>query len=53
MTEVLILQTCETLSNREAVEMVRFNIKWKYALCVPTNYEAFKRWYKKDSFLYE
>ena len=43
LTKVLILQTYETLSDREALEMVRFNIKWKYALNVPINYEGFDR----------
>ena len=43
LTKVLILQTYEHLSDREALEMVRFNIKWKYALDVPIDYEGFDR----------
>jgi len=43
LTKVLILETYENLSDREALEMVRFNIKWKYALDVPLNYEGFDR----------
>ena len=41
MTKVLILQHYEGLSDRQALEMLRFNIKWKYALNVPLNYEGF------------
>ena len=43
LTKVLILQYYENLSDREALEMVRFNIKWKYALSVPIDYEGFDR----------
>lgn len=43
LTKVLILETYENLSDREALEMVRFNIKWKYALGVPIDYEGFDR----------
>jgi len=43
ITKVLILETYEDLSDREALEMVRFNIKWKYALDVPIDYEGFDR----------
>ena len=43
LTKVLILETYENLSDREALEMLRFNIKWKYALDVPINYEGFDR----------
>jgi len=43
LTKVLILQNYENLSDREALEMVRFNIKWKYALDVPVGYEGFDR----------
>ena len=43
ITKVLILETYEDLSDREALEMVRFNIKWKYALDVPMDYEGFDR----------
>ncbi|MEA1964802.1 MAG: IS1182 family transposase [Candidatus Aerophobetes bacterium] len=43
LTKVLILQNYENLSDREALEMVRFNIKWKYALDVPIDYEGFDR----------
>lgn len=43
LTKVLILQNYENLSDREALEMVRFNIKWKYALNVPMDYEGFDR----------
>ena len=41
MTKVLILQHYEGLSDRQALEMLRFNIKWKYALNVPVGYEGF------------
>ncbi len=34
ITKVLILETYEDFSDREALEMMRFNIKWKYALDV-------------------
>lgn len=43
ITKVLILETYEHLSDREALEMLRFNIKWKYALDVPIDYEGFDR----------
>jgi len=43
ITKVLILETYEHLSDREALEMLRFNIKWKYALDVPLDYEGFDR----------
>lgn len=43
ITKVLILETYEDLSDREALEMLRFNIKWKYALDVPLDYEGFDR----------
>ena len=43
ITKVLILQHYEHLSDRQALEMVRFNIKWKYALDVPIGYEGFDR----------
>jgi len=43
LTKVLILENYETLSDRETLEMVRFNIKWKYALDVPIGYEGFDR----------
>ncbi len=43
ITKVLILQTYEHLSDREALEVLRFNIKWKYALDVPMDYEGFDR----------
>ena len=43
ITKVLILETYENLSDREALELVRFNIKWKYALDVPMDYEGFDR----------
>ena len=43
LTKVLILENYETLSDREALEMLRFNIKWKYALDVPIGYEGFDR----------
>lgn len=43
LTKVLILETYENLSDREALEMLRFNIKWKYALDVPLDYEGFDR----------
>ena len=43
LTKVLILETYEDLSDREALEMLRFNIKWKYALDVPLDYEGFDR----------
>ena len=43
ITKVLILQNYENLSDREALEMLRFNIKWKYALNVPVGYEGFDR----------
>jgi len=39
LTKVLILQNYENLSDREALEMLRFDIRWKYAL----NYEGFDR----------
>jgi hypothetical protein len=37
------LQNYENLSDREALEMLRFNIKWKYALNVPVDHESFDR----------
>jgi len=43
ITKVLILETYEDISDREALEMLRFNIKWKYALDVPMDYEGFDR----------
>ena len=43
LTKVLILETYENLSDREALEMLRFNIKGKYALDVPIEYEGFDR----------
>jgi len=43
LTKVLILENYEGLSDREALEMLRFNIKWKYALDVPMGYEGFDR----------
>lgn len=43
ITKVLILENYENLSDREALEMLRFNIKWKYALDVPLDYEGFDR----------
>jgi len=43
LTKVLILQHYENLSDRKALENVRFNIKWKYALDVPLDYEGFDR----------
>ena len=43
LAKVLILQNYEGLSDREALEMLRFNIKWKYALDVPIDYEGFDR----------
>ena len=43
LTKVLILQNYEGLSDRGSLEMVRFNIKWKYALDVPMGYEGFDR----------
>jgi transposase len=43
LTKVLILQHYEGLSDRQALEMVRFNIKWKYALGVSIDYEGFDR----------
>ena len=43
ITKALILQYYENLSDREALEMVCFNIKWKYALSVPIDYEGFDR----------
>jgi len=43
LTKVLILQNYEGLSDRGALEMLRFNIKWKYALDVPIGYEGFDR----------
>jgi len=43
LTKVLILQNYEDLSDREALENIRFNIKWKYALNVPIDYEGFDR----------
>ena len=43
ITKALILQNYEGLSDREALEMLRFNIKWKYALDVPMDYEGFDR----------
>jgi len=41
LIKVLILQNYEDLSDREALENVRFNIKWKYALNVSIDYEGF------------
>ncbi|NQS89644.1 IS1182 family transposase [Patescibacteria group bacterium] len=43
LTKILILQNYENLSDREALEMVRLNIAWKYALNVPIGYEGFDR----------
>jgi len=43
LTKVLILQNYENLSDRKALEMLRLNIAWKYALGVPINYEGFDR----------
>lgn len=43
LTKVLILEHYENLSDRGALENVRFNIKWKYALDVPLDYEGFDR----------
>jgi len=43
ITKVLILQYYEHLSDRKALKNVRFNIQWKYALCVPIDYEGFDR----------
>ena len=43
LTKVLILQNYENLSDREALEMLRFDIRWKYALNVPMDYEGFDR----------
>jgi len=43
ITKVLILQHYENISDRKALEDVRFNIKWKYALDVPLDYEGFDR----------
>jgi len=41
LTKTLILQNYESLSDRQALEMLRLNIAWKYALNVPINYEGF------------
>ncbi len=41
LTKVLILEHYENLSDRGDLENVRFNIKWKYALDVPLDYEDF------------
>ena len=41
LTKTLILQNYENLSDRQALEMLRLNIAWKYALNVPINYEGF------------
>jgi len=43
LTKVLILEHYENLSDRKTLENVRFNIKWKYALDVPLDYEGFDR----------
>jgi len=43
LAKILMLQYYENLSDRQALEMVRFNIKWKYALDVPLDYEGFDR----------
>jgi len=43
LTKVLILQNYENLSDRGALEMLRFDIRWKYALNVPMDYEGFDR----------
>ena len=43
LIKVLILEHYENLSDRGALENVRFNIKWKYALDVPLDYEGFDR----------
>lgn len=43
ISKVMILETYEDLSDREAWEMLPFNIKGKYALVVPINYEGFDR----------
>ena len=43
ITKVLILQHYENISDRKALQDVRFNIKWKYALNVPIDYEGFDR----------
>lgn len=43
IAKVLILQTYENLSDRGALEMLRLNIAWKYALNVPVDYEGFDR----------
>jgi len=43
LAKVLILQTYEHLSDRQALKMVRLNIAWKYALGVPVSYEGFDR----------
>jgi len=45
LTKVLILQNYEDLSDREAFENICFNIKWKYALDVPIDYEGFDRYF--------
>ncbi len=41
LAKVLILKHYESLSDREAIEMLRFNIKWKHALNLSLNYESF------------
>jgi len=43
LAKVLILQHYEGLSDREVLQMLRFNIQWKYALNVPVGYEGFDR----------
>ena len=43
LAKVLILQHYQNLSDRQALEMLRFNIAWKYALNVPIDYEGFDR----------
>lgn len=43
LTKVLILENYENLSDRKTLEMLCFNIKWKYTLDVPIDYEGFDR----------
>lgn len=38
---VMVLQRLEGLSDREAVERVQYDIRWKYACNVPLEYEGF------------
>ena len=41
LAKVLILQHHDNVSDRQALNMVRLNIAWKYALNVPLDYAGF------------